>query len=167
MAKIILNGCFGGYGWSKKGILAVLQKKNFKNLKFFATVYPTPGNRKTIQISEQEFLQFEEHRRTSTGCYIGSVYIEDETGKEWSDFDINREDPDAIAVLEERGAKFCSGDYSDLYIEDYDENLFVASIDEYDGVETLRLSPNLSEESIRACKNIDEIVELLKATGAI
>ena len=173
MTKIILNGCYGGYGWSMKGVYAVLQKKNKKNLRFVAEAYPNPGNRVELEVSESQWLKMAEsisqhnNKCGPNGMYISDVHIVDEDGKKWFWLSIDREDPDAIEVLERLGSEYCSSDYAKLYIEEYDENLFVADIDEYDGVESLELKPNLTEERIRACSSIDEVVKLLKETRAI
>ncbi|MBP5423863.1 MAG: hypothetical protein J6W49_04705 [Paludibacteraceae bacterium] len=112
MAKIILNGCFGGYSWSDKAIQELSEIKGKK-------------------VNSREWLL--------------------------------REDPDAIALIETKGSKYCSGIFAELYVEEYDEELWIPDIHEYDGTETLDLTPRLTEKQIRACKNMDEVVELLKA----
>jgi hypothetical protein len=133
MAKIILNGCFGGYHWSVEGIIEVLKRKGATN------------------ITVDDGFCKEVH---------GII-----NGEKVDVYNLDRKDPVAIQVLEEKGSKFCSSNFSNLYIEEYDENDFIADIDEYDGSETLELIPRITEKRIRACRNIDEVVELLRRTG--
>lgn len=112
MAKIILNGCFGGYGWSAQAI------RDLEAIK----------------------------------------------GKQLGTYDDDlRCDPDAIALLENKGSKYCSGPFAKLYIKEYDPELWIPDIHEYDGSETLDVTARLTEEQVRACKDMDEVVALLKA----
>jgi len=130
MAKIILNGCFGGYHWSTQGIEEVLKRKGATDITvdsgFCAEVHGTLNGEKV------------------------DVY------------NLDREDPVAIQVLEDMGSKFCSSNCSELYIEEYNENDFIPSVDECDGMESLELIPRVTEARIRACCNIDEVVEFLR-----
>lgn len=82
-------------------------------------------------------------------------------------YNLDREDPVAIQVLEEKGSKFCSSEFSELYIEEYDANDFIPSVDEYDGMESLELTPRVTEARIHACRNINEVVELLRRLKVI
>ena len=132
MAKIILNGCFGGYHWSTQGIEEVLKRKGATNITVDSGFAP------------------EVHGILN--------------GEKVDVYNLDRDDPVAIQVLEEKGSKFCSSSFSNLYIEEYDENDFIADIDEYDGNESLKLIPRITEKRIRACRNIDEVVELLRRT---
>ena len=129
MAKIILNGCYGGYHWSTQGIEEVLKRKGATDITvdsgFCAEVHGTLNGEKV------------------------DVY------------NLDREDPVAIQVLEDMVSKFCSSDFSKLYIEEYDADDFIPSIDEYDGMESLELTPRVTEKRIRSCRSIDEVVELL------
>ena len=152
MAKIILNGRYGGFKWSNRGIVEILKRKGvLDKTTFLLEEYNKPD----IQVSESEFIESDDWRLT--------FRVDDEA---WEGFD-ERTDPDAIAVFEEKGSRFCSGRSSNLYMEEYDEDLFVASIDEYDGAESLDLIPNLTEAKVRNCHTIDEVVELLRKTGAL
>ena len=135
MAKIILNGCFGGYHWSPEGIIEVLKRKGATNI-------------------------------TVDGGFCKEVHgiI---NGEKVDVYNLDREDPIAIQVLEDMGSKFCSSDFSQLYIEEYDANDFIPSVDEYDGMESLELIPRVTETRIHACRNIDEVVELLRRLKVI
>lgn len=136
MAKVILNGCYGGYGWSKQGIVEVLKRKGATN----------------IRIDGDNFIH-----------EVNAVL----NGEAITVYDIDREDPVAIQVLEEKGSKFCSSAFAKLYIKEYDADDFIPNIDEYDGMETLELTPRVTEERIRACRNINEVVELLRRLKVI
>lgn len=136
MAKVILNGRFGGYGWSTKGIVEVLKRKGATN----------------IRAGGDGFIH-----------EVNAVL----NGEEITVYDIDREDPVAIQVLEEMGSKFCSDGFAKLYIQEYDADDFIPNIDEYDGMETLELTPRVTEKRIRSCRNIDEVVELLRRLKVI
>lgn len=135
MAKIILNGCFGGYRWSTQGIVEVLKRKGATNIRVDSGVCP------------------EVH-----GILNGEMV---------DVYNLDREDPVAIQVLEDMGSKFCSSNFSELYIEEYDADDFIPSVDEYDGMESLELTPRVTEERIRACRSIDEVIELLRRLKVI
>ena len=111
MAKIIINRCFGGYGWSEQALREISARK---------------GERRD----------------------------------EYWDGDL-REDQVAIAVLEEYGSEWCSSKFAKLDIATYNEEDYIADIDEYDGAESLKLIPRITESRIRNCRNVDEIVDLL------
>ena len=84
-------------------------------------------------------------------------------GREVDYWDLDlRSDPDAIRLLEEKGSKYCSGGFANLEIEEYDEDLWIPEVDEYDGFESLKLVPRLSESRIRNCRSFDEVIELLR-----
>jgi len=174
MKSIILNNCYGGYSWSLKGVREVLKRKGIK-FRYMAVVYPEPGRPEKIEITESQFQYILEHRDKTRYCgpdglYVSEVYFEGENDPDkdspyyrgWNKYSIDREDPDAIAVFEEFGPVFCSGEHAKLYLDEYDDEDWVADIDEYDGMETLDLQPRLTEKRVRACKNIDEVVELLR-----
>jgi len=151
LAKIVLNGCYGGFHWSNRAIVEILKRKGVLDKTTFVR---TKWGEAPTEISESEYVEGERY---------SMYHVNDES---WEGFDL-RDDPDAIAVLEEKGSNFCSGSCSELYIEEYDEELFIPKIEEYDGSETLDLIPNLTEEKVRNCNTIDEVVELLRKTGAL
>ena len=131
MQKVILNKCYGGYGWSNDAVAEYLKRKSPKS--------------DIVKGNNGVFLN---------GCFF-------------YDGNITRVDPVAIELLEEKGSDFCSGQFSELAIEEYDDQYFDFEIDEYDGIESLRLIPKLSEEQIRSCDSIDEIIELLRKCDVI
>lgn len=142
MAKIILNKCYGGYGWSEEATFEYLDRLG-KDYKCF--------DYDDNELTKEEYL-----------AHGGWGYIKVD-GK-WFD-GIGREDPIAIALLEEKGSEYCSGSAAELVIKEYDKEDWIAKIDEYDGCESLELIPRLTEERIHSCANVDEIVNLLKRLG--
>lgn len=172
MKKVILNNCFGGYSWSIRGVYAILKKKDIP-VKFIATVYPKPGMSEDVELTESEFfgivrsLEDGNSQCGPNGWHVSNLYFLDNDGNYYEEHSIDRTDPVAIEVLESLGQKYCSNSYSELYIDEYDDDLFDWGIDEYDGVESLKLIPKLSEERIRNCKSVDEIINLLRKTNVI
>lgn len=136
MKKIILNACYGGYSWSQAGISEVLARKAATDIHPVDDVWSD-----TVKARLNG-------KPVTVSC-----------------LDVDRDDPIAIAVLEEKGPEFCSGKSADLVIEEYDDDKFIAHIDEYDGLESLKLIPKLSEKRIRECSSVDEIVALLDDLG--
>jgi hypothetical protein len=158
MAKILINNCYGGYSWSWEGVLKILERKGIHVARYIVEENLPSGDRYKSDVSLNEFLMAPSWRK----------YVILEDGSTYNGTHcIDRQDPDAIAVFEEYGSNFCSGSCAILELEEYDENLYIPNVDEYDGLESLELEPNISEERIRACGSIDEVVELLKRTGAI
>ena len=148
MKKIILNTCFGGYGWSRAAILDYLDRigatLEFKLRTGFADYVPS---------TKEAYLK---------GNYGVSVFA---NGK-WI-HSIDREDPVAIQLLEESGSEYCSGNNANLVIEEYDDALFKPIVDEYDGAESLELYPCIAESRIRECSTMDEVVDLLKQVNIV
>lgn len=155
MRKVILNKCFGGYGFSPLFIAEYLDRIGAPNVTFHKTIYPDDGERYEIPITRGQFVGSDDF---STGAYVDGEYF--------YQFDINRTDPVAIAILEELGSEACSGYAAKLEIEEYDETKYAARIDEHDGKESLSLTLLLTPDMIRACKSTDEIIDLLAKINA-
>ena len=151
MRKVILNKCFGGYSFSPLFIAKYLERTGAKNVTYQKTVYAKLGEREDIPMTRDQFV---EH---SAG-FDAYACVD---GERFYDYKIKRDDPVAIAILEELGSKACSGRYAELAIEEYNETKYAARIEEYDGSETLILTRLLTTDMIRACKSIDEVVDLL------
>ena len=133
MKKRVLNGCFGGFGLSKEGTLAVLERKGIR----------------VDRVEEDEYGFFKVY--DSNGKEYSSYA-----------FDDDRDDEDLVAVVEELDEK-ADDSCSCLYIDEYDEENFDYYIDEYDGNESLNLIPVVSEKKLAECKTTSEIVEYLKS----
>ena len=175
MKKVILNRCFGGYGWSKQGVNAVLKKKGCSDLHYFIGSQYTDDAR---EVNYAEFLSSDDWNwfiRTKPGN-PNKELDEVEDAEEafdtiyesvYSDTGFNRDDEEAILVLEELGSKYCSDSHAYLTVEEYDDEYFLWYIDEYDGRESLDLIPNLTEERVLACTTVPEVLELLKKCDVI
>lgn len=108
MPKVVVNSCFGGFGLSHAAIMryAELAKIN-------------------LILAEGEIKSI---------CHYYKDEIKDDNY--WSPYDLERDDPILVQVVEEMG-RSANGDCADLRIADVpDEILWY--IDDYDGVETVR-----------------------------
>lgn len=173
MKKVILNTCFGGYGWSKHGVVEVLKRKGFNELHYFLG---SQWDKEPREVDSGRFFDDD-----GWGWFIRvipGIPYEDAKGGSDEEFDeayetvysgngFNRDDQDAVWVLENRGSEFCSDGSSRLEVREFDDDLFRFGIDEYDGAESLDLTPNITEDRILACGTLEAVVELLKATRVI
>lgn len=133
MKKVVLNGCYGGFGLSKDAVLAIL-------------------NRKGIEVAR---VEEGDYGRWKIYDVDGEYYSSYAFGGE-------RDDEDLVAVVEELGEK-ANGSCAELYIDEYDEENYNYDIDEYDGAENLITIPVVSEKRLAECKNTSEIVEYLRS----
>ena len=154
MKKVIINACYGGYGWSKPAIIEYLKRKG-AHIKFVRSVGPI-NNRMDINATQEEYLL-----DRSLDVHISA------DGFLFSEYGIDREDSVAIALLEEKGSRYCSGGCSELRIEEYDDELYSYYIDEYDGSETLCKTPSIPKRRILACSSMNEVCSLLEEVGVL
>lgn len=162
MQKIILNGCFGGYDWSDKAILDYLERKGITDIRLVQVEW-TQDNQYYIDIPKELFLDENAHTlRKKILVRDDSPWEGHDEWEQFSGHEIDREDPVAIQLLEEKGSEYCSSEWSKLYIEEYDPEDWIADIDEYDGMESLELIANLTRDKVKKCKSIDEVIRLLE-----
>lgn len=167
MQKIILNSCFGGYSYSKEAEYDYIIRKGFKKIRFVKSSF---GNNRDISFAEYFdgkddydkciLVQVKEAKRIFPESYVAY-----EDGNDWITFwdrDIDREDPVAIQLLEEKGTEYCSGPHARLVIQEYDSENWFANISEYDGIESLDLKPRVTRQKIRDCKNTEEVIKYLE-----
>lgn len=111
MQKILLNGCYGGFHFSKKAL--------------------------------------DEYTRR--------------TGKQVDEFesDTLREDKTMIRIFEEFGSKFISDSCSAIYVDEYDDELYEARVEEYDGQEWIDCRPSLKPEFVDSLSKA-QLVEVLR-----
>jgi hypothetical protein len=124
--KIVINDCYGGFGLSMEAMQLLYKKKGLslfmysglgKNLKPFTEGDSDLSRHYTNrELTEAEMV---------SGNIPNGVYV--------SDRDIERNDPDLIAVIEELGDK-ASDRYGDLKIVEIPDDVDW-EIEEYDGSE--------------------------------
>jgi hypothetical protein len=136
MRKVVLNGCFGGFSLSKEAVLSILGRKGIE----------------VDRVEEDRYRNFTIY--ASNGNHYSSY-----------SFSGDRDDEDLVAVVEELEDK-ANGSCASLYIDEYDDENFVYSIDEYDGSEDLELTPVVLEKKLIG-KTTREIVEYLKSLDII
>lgn len=175
--KIIISTCYGSYGWSHLGILSVLEKKGFSDLHFFIGDYP---NYMEVDRSEFIFLvKGNDWHICARDVDPNDVY-DNATQEEIDDmsdsilfntysFLRDREDQDAIAVLEEFGSEYCSSEDARLEVCEFDDcdGLFRCHIEEYDGLESIWLEPHLTESQVLQCSTVNEVLDLMRKVGVV
>lgn len=113
--KIVINGCFGGFGLSDEATKMYLELTvNDPQSKWFGWTV--------------------DHSTTDWGSYSWELYAGLSKKSFW-DHEINRTDPNLIKVVETLGEK-ANGDCAKLYIEDIPSGTLY-KIDEYDGIENI------------------------------
>ena len=138
MAKLILNKSYGfGYCWNPTAAKRVLEMK-------MESQDTDIADAKNLL---EDLLESKKHN-------VGYV------------MHIDREDPEAIAILEEYGSEFCSGEDAKLEICEYDGTKYRPRIESYDGREIAFFEPCVSVDTIRACGSVDNIIALLLEIGA-
>lgn len=151
MKKVVVNACYGGYGWSNTAINEYLKRKGIKHkytIESGSSYWPCP---------EEECLHTE----------TGQILVEKEgIWTPFFGFEIERDDEVAVSVLEDLGSKACSNIYSQLRIEEYDDTKYTYEVDEYDGLERLILIPIVTEDFLRS-HTTDEIVAYLDEVGVL
>ena len=145
MKKVILNKDFGGYGWSKAGMIQVSERKGILDqCEFYID---------DKKVSQSTFLSNKDSWYWDIKC-------------NGVDFEFDRDDEDAIAVLEKFGSEYCSDNLACLQIEEYDDEFYDYSIDDYDGWERLETAPSIPLDKIDNMSK-EELVDLLKKLNLI
>lgn len=152
MKKVIINTCFGGYNWSNRALLDYLDRAN-KKYSFWKTTGPDTYS----HISREVFLAQDDctEKTYVYGCHVRV------NRKEFSGRMIDREDPIAIKLLEEKGSEYCSGEHSELMVVEYDDSLYECYITDYDGSEDLDLRPALDIDWLKSLTK-GQIIEVLR-----
>jgi hypothetical protein len=128
MAKIVYNACFGGFSLSHEAIMRYAEIKGI-----------------TLYVQEDLFMnQYylcppEEFERIQAEDYAKPVQPDRFAASSelyFCDFDIERNDPALVQVVEELG-KLANGDCSRLEITELPAGTLYR-IDEYDGLETVQ-----------------------------
>jgi hypothetical protein len=134
--KICINSCYGEFSLSVLGIKKYLERKR-KECYFYS---PSKYHFKE-GIAEYAKIDIDPMKTVNLNSLIvlikdlGDTISEINTKDYFHDWDIDRTDPDLIAVVEELGEK-ANGSYAKLkIIEIPDDTEFY--IDEYDGMESV------------------------------
>ncbi len=136
--KVCVNRCFGGFGLSSIAIQKYLEKKGKTAYFYIQTKY------KFID-GEDEFTKI---NNLETQCRVVHTLLKDygdiislkdpsyRKGEYFSTYDIDRDDPDLISVVEELGSEKASGDFAELEIVEIPDDVNY-EIDDYDGMESI------------------------------
>lgn len=117
MTKVVVNGCYGGFGLSNAAIVRYAEIKGIELI-----LVPQ------AQYGEHDWQYHSEHWE--------QVGIEDEDERYFSYYDIARDDSALVQTVEELGAA-ADGDYAQLRVVDIPDDV-KWYIDDYDGIETVR-----------------------------
>ena len=138
--KIVLNGCYGGFGLSYEA-MALYWYARCKDLYFYRDISVYNGYSKVHKYERISLSDIQRSRNTWTG-YIycttedQGAYLDHFPKHVVRDQDIDRTDPILVSVVETMGSKAASGSFAKLYIEEI-PNSTQYKIDEYDGMEGL------------------------------
>lgn len=138
--KIIINKCFGGFGFSPLAYVKYAEKKGI-NCYFFEMDLNTKKYKSiTLEDAQNSFLpymfnvenpnDYNLSERDDDGTYTTANSLYNKIS-----INIDRTDPIAISVLEEIG-KLANTKYSDLKIVEIPDDIDY-EIDEYDGIESI------------------------------
>ena len=136
--KIVLNGCYGGFGLSYEAMYLYLQAKNLEAY-FYADVSTYDSYNKKHRYTR---VTLSDIKKISKSLFI---YCTTEDQGETIDHfptgvinfaDIERTDPILVSVVETIGSKAASGRFAALEIHEISDGVQY-KIDEYDGIEDL------------------------------
>jgi hypothetical protein len=121
--KLVINRCYGGFGLSHEAIMRYAELKGIKLFweddGFITSYY-------TVPVHEFRILE-KEAKETRSYSKMNGVYF--------SGYDMERNDPHLVQVVEEMGIK-ANGRFANLTIVDIPDDVNY-EIDEYDGIETV------------------------------
>jgi hypothetical protein len=115
MTKIVVNGCFGGFGLSEAAVARYAEIAGI-------TLYP------------RQDMGFTAWYRVPPDVY-DTLNLEDKDEAYFSMYDIDRTDPALVQVVEELGGA-ADGNFAALYIVELEPGTRYR-IDEYDGTESV------------------------------
>jgi hypothetical protein len=138
--KIVLNGCYGGFGLSYEAMV-VYWHARCRDLYFYRDISAYDDYTKVHKYERISLADIQRSRNTWTGYIYCTTedqgeYIFNFPEKIVSDRDIDRTDPILVSVVETMGSEAASGRFAKLYIEEI-PNGTQYKIDEYDGLEEL------------------------------
>lgn len=138
--KIVLNGCYGGFGLSYEAMV-VYWHARCRDLYFYRDISVYDGYSKVHKYERISLADIQRSRNTWTGFIYCTTedqgeYLDHFPENVVNDQDIERTDPILISVVETMGSEAASGRFAKLYIEEI-PNGTQYKIDEYDGLEEL------------------------------
>lgn len=135
--KVVINACFGGFGLSFDGKRAYLARKGKEA--FLYEEERTEG----VPYGERDYLRIDDASARARSLFATTVTQDFgsratkaqiwESGAYWSDYDLERDDPDLVAIVEELGGK-ASGGCAELRVVEIPDGV-AWQIKEYDGNE--------------------------------
>ena len=140
--KIVLNGCYGGFGLSYEAMVLYWHAKG-RDLYFYRDISAYDGYSKVHKYERLSLANIQ--NQTKLNKITGYIYCTTEDQGEYifnfpenvvNDRDIDRTDPILISVVETMGSEAASGRFASLYIEEI-PNGTQYKIDNYDGIEEL------------------------------
>ena len=131
--RVVINTCFGGFGLSRDAIRAYLERKGKKA---FFYVHPEKDHsmKRFVRAPARDDgrLSFTLTRDLGESIVVDSLPNEDDLW--FYDRDVERHDPDLVAVVEELGPEKASGRFAQLKVVDVPDGIEYV-IEEYDGRE--------------------------------
>lgn len=140
--KIVLNGCYGGFGLSYEAMVLYWHAR-CRDLYFYRDISAYDGYSKVHKYERISLADIQQ--QTKFNRLTGYIYCTTEDQGAFldhfpehvvSDRDIDRTDPILISVVETMGSEAASGRFAKLYIEEI-PNGTQYKIDNYDGIEEL------------------------------
>jgi hypothetical protein len=122
--KVVINKCYGGFGLSDKALMKYAEIKGIKLYKGKSEHWGTPF----YTVPETEFKKIHKEDE-KIGDYTKSNAVC------FSRYNITREDPVLVQVVEELGDKV-NTQYSKLEVVEIPDGIKY-EIDDYDGIETI------------------------------
>lgn len=138
--KIVLNGCYGGFGLSYEAMVLYWHAR-CRDIYFYKDISNYDDYTKVHKYERISLADIQRSRNT----WSGFIYCTTEDQGEYldhfpedvvSDSNIDRTDPILISVVETMGSKAASGRFAQLEIHEI-PNGTQYKIDEYDGLEEL------------------------------
>lgn len=133
MHKIVINGCFGGYGLSPLAIYELCKRKGIDCYIYVESDADRSEYMKVSPTSKKINSTWWYALNKDFGDVVKSDDISDD--EDYVDFeDLQRHDKDLVAVVEELGDK-ANGSCADLEVVETSSNLY--RISSYDGAESI------------------------------
>ena len=129
MTRIVINECYGGFGLSDAAFERYL---DLKGITWYRSKEPEFGFYRYYSIPEEEWNKLYEQEKSKT---VTPDTFKTTNKTYLSYYDIERDDPILVQVVEELG-DLASGSYSKLKVVEIPDDVNW-EIDEYDGLESI------------------------------